>query len=271
MTKRLKKVNGDATAVLAFSDVSKAFLVDGKPRRVVNKLSFTLYEGEFLTIVGKSGCGKTTILRLAAGIISPDEGQVKRVKNSLGAEDAHMRRQLSMVFQQPALLPWRTALQNISLPWEIRGANPRHEELDALLTLMGLAGSGNLYPHELSQGMQSRVAMARALAVEADLMLMDEPLGHLDELTRVSIQDEILRVHKSMGRSSLYVTHDLTEAVFLSDRLLAFGNFCGAPYQEVMVPFPREARTADIRKAPEFVELVEGTRGYIMEQSETTD
>ncbi len=220
-------------------DVSKRFAlrVDGEQQSVqaLARVSFTVDDGEIVALIGPSGCGKTTALRIAMGLESASSGRVlvdgREVKGC-----GHDR---GMVFQHAALLPWMTAAQNVMFGLEMKGV--RGAELQATaqryLTLVGLDGSGSRRPHQLSGGMQQRVGIARALAIDPKVLLMDEPFGALDAQTRETLQGELLEVQTRTGKTILFVTHDLDEAVLIADRIVVLRD--GAVQEIMDVPLPR--------------------------------
>ena len=238
-------------------DVSVRFFTERRSVTALKNLSLDVAEGEFLSLLGPSGCGKSTFLRVVADLIPPTSGSVQ----VLGAtpETARLRRDIGFVFQDAALLPWRTALQNVELPMEVaRGrtqaakaprATPRE-----LLELVGLKGSENAYPHELSGGMRQRVSIARALVTDPRILLMDEPFGALDEITRDRLNEELLRVWRELGMTVLFVTHSIYEAAFLAQRVLMMAANPGRVQEIVPVELPA-GRTLAVRETPEFVQL----------------
>jgi NitT/TauT family transport system ATP-binding protein len=208
-------------AIAALDRVSLRFAGAAEP--LFSGLSLSLEQGEFSVVVGASGAGKSTLLRIVAGLIAPTGGSVRRpVTASPG------RRAIATVFQEPRLLPWRSVLGNVALGLEGLGLNAaeRKARAEAALAQVGLADYAGRWPHALSGGQRQRVGIARALAVEPDLLLMDEPFGALDAITRESLQDELTRLWQKTGKSILFVTHDIEEATYLGDRVLLLG---GAP------------------------------------------
>ncbi len=238
-------------------DVSVRFFTDRRSVTALQSISLDIHEGEFLTLLGPSGCGKSTFLRVVADLIAPTGGSLQVLGVTPGA--ARIRRDIGFVFQDAALLPWRTALQNVELPLEVaRGraksdraarATPRE-----LLELVGLKGSENAYPHELSGGMRQRVAIARALVSDPRVLLMDEPFGALDEITRDRLNEELLRLWRELGMTVLFVTHSIYEAAFLGQRVLMLAANPGRVKEIVPVDLPAD-RTLDIRETPRFVQL----------------
>ncbi len=211
-----------------------------------------LRSGEFVAIVGESGCGKTTLLRLVAGLLEPSAGQVELSGRPIRGVSPEM----AMVFQQPVLLDWRSVLDNVLLPIELAGLPRAVHEPTArrLLQTLGLAGFERKRPRQLSGGMQQRVALARALIARPAVLLLDEPFSALDAITREQLQLELLRVWAEAGATALLVTHDIYEAVFLADRVALMSPRPGRIARLVEVPLPRP-RTLEHRYAPELIEL----------------
>ncbi|WP_257168066.1 ABC transporter ATP-binding protein [Bradyrhizobium sp. SRS-191] len=222
---------------------------------VVDDLSFSVAPGEFACVVGPSGCGKTTLLRLVTGLLSPTRGTVHRLGAFVGGPSPDV----AIVFQDygRALLPWRTAAGNVALALEAMGT-PRLERAAraaALLDKVGLAGHGDKYPAQMSGGMQQRVQIARCLAQEPRILLMDEPFGALDALTRQALQDEIAMLVRDSGATALFVTHDLDEAIYLGDRVFALQANPGRLAQVIDVALPRPRDQLGTREQPEFLRL----------------
>ena len=224
---------------VTFLDVSKRFSlrVDGEVHHVqaLDRVSFTVKEGEIVALIGPSGCGKTTALRVAMGLDPASGGRVivdgREVKGC-----GHDR---GMVFQHAELLPWLSALQNVMFGLEMKGVRgaPLRETAEKYLHLVGLQDSQNRRPHQLSGGMKQRVGIARALAIDPKVLLMDEPFGALDAQTRETLQGELLEIHGRTGKTILFVTHDLDEAVLIADRIVVMKN---GRVQEIMhVPLKR--------------------------------
>lgn len=228
----------DVKSALAFASVSKQFVrPDGSALEVLRNVSFAVGSGEIVSILGPSGSGKSTLLNLAAGLIQPDQGQVLVLGHpTTGAVDWS---RLGYMFQDDRLLPWRTAADNVALALEA-GSAPGHERRDRARTVLasvGLADFAGSYPHQLSGGMRSRIALARSLVTEPDILLMDEPFSRLDAQTRASMHNEILRIHAARSLSILFVTHDVEEAVVLSSRIVLFSPRPGRVHSIVDVPY----------------------------------
>lgn len=223
-------------------------------------VSFTISDGEFVSLVGPSGCGKTTLLRILGGLLPADHGEV-RIDGTLLTEP---RREIGYVFQDPTLMPWRTVVRNVTLPLEVQGKNGHQHQQRAmeLLSLVGLLGFENLHPHELSGGMQQRVAIARALVHEPSILLMDEPFGSLDAITRNQMNQELLRIWDATGKTILMVTHTIQEAVFLADRVLIMSPRPGHIQAVVEVALPRP-RDVDVYYRHQFTDLYQQVRDLI--------
>jgi len=231
------------------SHVSKTFDRTGD---VLSDISLDIPTGQFVTLLGPSGCGKSTLLRILADLEAPSAGTV--ALDGASPRDAEAT---SYVFQEPRLLPWRRAAANVALPLEITGvAEPdRSRRVAAELERVGLADFARAYPDELSGGMRMRVALARALVTEPRLLLLDEPFGALDEITRQSLNDELLRLWAKDQWSTVFVTHNMFEAVYLSQRILVMGLRPGRIVGEFSVPFEYPRRD-ELRGDPAFGELV---------------
>ncbi len=225
-------------------------------------ISLAAAEGEFLALVGPSGGGKSTLLRLLAGLIAPDSGQVRL----RGTPLTEPRREIGFVFQRANLMPWRTVQHNIALPLEANHtpAAEARARADRMVHLVGLGGFGNAYPRQLSGGMQQRVALARALIHDPQVLLLDEPFGALDALTRERMNGELLRIWNLRRPTVVMVTHSISEAVFLADRILVLSARPGRIRAEFPVPLPRP-REYPITMTPEFGKLVRAVRSEIVE------
>jgi NitT/TauT family transport system ATP-binding protein len=245
---------GSAGAAITCRNVSVRFFTDRRSVTALSGIDLDVNRGELLTLLGPSGCGKSTLLRAVADLVAPSTGEI-RVHGST-AEAARRRRDIGFVFQDAALLPWRTALQNVELPLEVADgarhkgkATPRE-----LLELVGLKGWENAFPHELSGGMRQRVSIARALVSDPKILLMDEPFGALDEITRDRLNEELRRVWRDTGTTILFVTHSIYEAAYLGQRVLMLAANPGRVREIVPVRLP-ETRTLDIRETSDFVAL----------------
>jgi NitT/TauT family transport system ATP-binding protein len=234
-------------------DVSKRFVltVDGAPQTVhaLDRLSLTVHEGEVVALIGPSGCGKTTALRIAMGLETASSGRVTvDGRDVIGC--GHDR---GMVFQHAELLPWLTALQNVMFGLEMKGirGQPLHDTATQFLDLVGLKDSYHRRPYQLSGGMQQRVGIARARAIDPTVLLMDEPFGALDAQTREDLREQLLTIHERTRKTILFVTHDLDESVLLADRVMVMRH--GRLQQTIDVPLPRPRRDlAGLRGSQEF-------------------
>ncbi|OWJ72922.1 ABC transporter [Haematobacter massiliensis] len=250
MTNR-KVLSVAEAAKLVFDTVSLAF----GQKTILRDISFAVPSGQFLCVIGASGCGKTTALRLAGGLYAPSKGTVRLD----GAPMTGPRSDVAIVFQDygKALLPWRTAAGNVSLALEAAGT-PRADRaarIEELLTLVGLPGQGDKYPTEMSGGMQQRLQIARCLAQNPSVLLMDEPFGALDAMTRQGLQDEVLDLVARTGTTVLFVTHDLEEAIYLGDRVIGLLPHPGRVGIDVPVRLPRPRSQLETREEPEFLRL----------------
>jgi NitT/TauT family transport system ATP-binding protein len=236
-----------------FKDVHKTFTRAGQaPLAAIDMVSFDLHIGKFISLLGPSGCGKTTFLRIAAGLIPKTSGIVQINGIDVDAPQPDF----GIAFQQPNLMPWRTVLKNVLFPLEITGGarGEAAERATDLLALVGLSGFENSYPAQLSGGMQQRVALCRALVHRPKLLLMDEPFGALDELTRMEMQDLLLDIRAKTNATVMLVTHSISEAVYLSDAVAVFSNRPATigDFIAVDLPYPR---LPEMRYQPEFTEL----------------
>ena len=254
--------DGPASAAVELVGVGKTF----RGRTDVTALDdvdLTIRTGEFVTFIGPSGCGKSTLLRLIADLTEPTSGTV--TVNGKPARQARLDQDYGIAFQQAGLMEWRTVTRNVELPLELRGWDRARRRTRAreLLELVGLPDFADSWPIELSGGMQQRVAIARALATGPKLLLMDEPFGALDEMTRERLQAELTRIARESGATVVFVTHSIPEAVYLSDRVVVLSARPGRVTEIVSVPLGD--RTDDTREAPEFyakvTEVREALRG----------
>lgn len=220
--------------------------------QALDDVSFDVAPGEFVSLVGPSGCGKTTLLRLIIGLITPDQGEVL-----VNGRPPAPSSTLAMVFQSARLLPWRTVLGNIEFVLALRGLSrrARTERALALLGVVGLREFADAYPHELSGGMQQRVGLARALAVEPEVLLMDEPFAALDAMTRETLRTGLLQMWTQRKMAVVFVTHDIDEAILLSQRVIVMRPRPGRIDEIVDVDFPAPRWQNDPRGLPEFAEL----------------
>ena len=247
------------TAAVKVDGLTKTF----ETGAAVEDLSFEVGENEFVTIVGPSGCGKSTTLRIVSGLVPPTRGEVsirgKKVEGPIG--------NVGMVFQAPVLLPWRSAIDNVLFMAEMRGENPSayRERALQLIALASLEGFDRRYPHELSGGMQQRVAICRALLLNPSLLLMDEPFGALDIMTREKMGFELQKIWSANKTTVLFVTHSITEAVLLSDTIIVMTARPGKTKAVIRVDLPRPREVKTLRD-PRFVELAGAVRDNIEAQ-----
>jgi len=243
--------------VARIADLSKTFHRRGL--KALDSVNLTLHQGTFTSVIGPSGCGKSTLLKIMAGLIPASSGEVLLH----GMPVTGPRQDIGIMFQQPTLLPWRTTLQNVLLPIEIRSgsdaAQARSAEALQLLELVGLEGFDHVHPHELSGGMAQRVAICRMLVTGPAILLLDEPFGALDELTREYMNVELQRICRERDATSFMVTHAIPEAVFLADRVAVMSVRPGRIAELVEVDLPRP-RTLDMMTTPEFGALVRRVR-----------
>jgi NitT/TauT family transport system ATP-binding protein len=228
-------------------------LSEGTALRILNDLSFEVAASEFIALVGQSGCGKTTLLRVLLGIVPVTSGVIEVAGRQVRG-CAHNR---AMVFQNAELLPWRSALRNVEMGLETKGvpAKQRHAIAEHYLNLVGLSCAADRRPDQLSGGMRQRVGLARALAVDPDLLLMDEPFGAVDAHTREALQAELIRLHEQMRKTVVFVTHDLDEAVLLADRIFVLSP-AGRLAAIIKIPIARPRSDPElIRSSPDFGEL----------------
>lgn len=232
---------------------------------VLQDITFDVKEGEFVSIIGPSGCGKTTLLKIIGGLSDFSTGAIT-VKNNT-VKIAQQQREFGFVFQSPVLLPWRDVMANTMLSLELVGRHENTQTANDLLTLVGLEKFKNFYPSELSGGMQQRVSIARALSLEPSILLMDEPFGSLDEISRDRLNSELLRIwkdEKSAISSIIFVTHSVPESVFLSDKIVVLSPRPGKVRQIIEVNLPRP-RTTEMKYSEEYLRLVKWIRELLKE------
>ena len=246
--------------LITVEDVSKLFKIGPKTIHAVDRASFAIDEANFVSIVGPSGCGKSTLLKIVAGLLSATSGVIS-VNNK--EVDAPLE-SVGMVFQAPVLLKWKTVVGNIMLPVEFaRLDKGRHlERASSLIRLVGLQGFEEVYPHQLSGGMQQRVSLCRALVTDPQILLMDEPFGALDALTRDELDLELLKIWEERRKTVLFVTHNIQEAVFLSDYVVVMSARPGRVLQKVKIELPR-SRTMEMMSSPKFGEYTLQIRGML--------
>jgi NitT/TauT family transport system ATP-binding protein len=248
--KGLTKPRSHRGAALDVCGLSHAFELDGRPLSVLDRITFYAEPGEFLALLGPSGCGKSTLLRLVAGLESPCAGRLSMDGRPIDGPDPSR----VVVFQDPTLYPWRSVWRNVALGLEARGLLHDHREaVDDALRLVGLAGFANAYPHQLSGGMAQRAALARALVNDPILLILDEPFGQLDSLTRIAMQTELVSLWQRSTFTALLVTHDVEEALLLAGRVIVLSDRPAHIRAEVVntQPYPRhrgDPHLAELRR-----------------------
>ena len=245
-----------SSADIQIKNVSMAYK-NGKDKDMIalNDVSIDIKAGEFISLLGPSGCGKTTLLRIVADLLEPTSGSVTIA--GLTPREIRNQHQYGIVFQNPVLYDWRTVRKNICLPLEMMKMSKQDQiaRSDKMLELVGLSDYANHYPYQLSGGMQQRVGIARALAIKPQILLMDEPFSALDEFTREKMNEDLLRIWKKTNKTVLFVTHNIAESVFLSDRVCVLSAHPGRLSAIVDINLPRP-RVNELRDTPEFSELV---------------
>jgi len=231
---------------------------DGAVEALAN-INLQISDGDFVSFIGPSGCGKTTLMRVIADLEQPTTGTI--LVNGVTAGEARLKRQYGYIFQAPALYPWRTIERNVMLPLEIMGfpASERRERMQRYLKLVNLSGFERKFPWQLSGGMQQRASIARALSFDPALLLMDEPFGALDEIVRDHLNEQLLRLWDQTGKTVVFVTHSIPEAVFLSTKIVVMSPRPGRIIDVILCDFPR-ARTLEIRETPEFIKIAQRVR-----------
>ncbi len=242
-------------SMLEVTDVSKVYRSGSGPVPAIGGVTFSALKGEFVSIIGPSGCGKSTLLKIIGDLVEPTQGTV--LVAGVPAREARLKGMFSFVFQNPVLLPWRRVIDNVRLPLEILGRHSR--DPGRLLQMVGLEGFETRYPSELSGGMQHRAALARALTFDPQLLLMDEPFGALDELTRDSLNAQLLQIWQQTGVTILFVTHGISEALFLSDRVVVLSSRPATVKEILETPFPRPRPNA-LKETERFQEVVRSLR-----------
>ncbi|GGA60972.1 ABC transporter ATP-binding protein [Pseudoclavibacter endophyticus] len=257
---------GDVPRLL-IRDVGRDFRTRNGVTHAVSGVDLSIQKGEFVAVIGRSGCGKTTLLRMVGGLLPPTSGEIevdgKRLWNGTQVDSSAITK-LGFVFQESNLFPWFSVLDNIALPMKLRGVGKRQRRARAteLAELVGLTGFEKSYPRELSGGMRQRAAIARALSTEPELLLMDEPFGALDALTRERMNLELQRIVLETTSTVVFVTHDIPEAVFLADRVVHMTPRPGRIHQIVPAEFPKP-RSVDVQTTLEFNEIVRNLRSDI--------
>ncbi|MDH3942581.1 MAG: ABC transporter ATP-binding protein [Anaerolineae bacterium] len=236
---------------LTAKNLSKEFVSKQGEVLALENISLHIEDHEFVSIVGPSGCGKTTLLRLIAGLITPSSGSV-----DYGAQGTNGKPYTAMVFQEQGLFPWLNVIDNVAFGLEMQSVEERerHQRAQEFIERVGLDGFAYNYPHELSGGMRQRVALARAFLADPQVLLMDEPFGALDSQTRLVLQEELLRIWGQEKKTVLFITHDVEEAVVLSDRVLVMTGRPGRIREEIVIPLQRP-RDLTVRDRPEVTEI----------------
>ena len=247
------------TTVIEARNVSLVFQTTDGPVHALKDVNLTVDTGDFVSFIGPSGCGKTTLLRAIAALEHPTGGSL--TVNGMSPEEARRKRAYGYVFQAAGLYPWRTIAKNVSLPLEIMGFSraEQDERVARVLDLVELGGFGRKFPWQLSGGMQQRASIARALAFDADILLMDEPFGALDEIVRDRLNEEVLKLWNRTGKTICFVTHSIPEAVYLSTKIVVMSPRPGRITDVIVSPLPRE-RPLDIRDSKDFIEIARRVR-----------
>lgn len=243
------------THALQLEQVSCTFVSRDDPAQrytAVQGVSLTVGAGEFVSVVGPTGCGKSTLLNMAAGLLTPSTGTVR----VFGEPLAGINRRAGYMFQTESLMPWRTARANVMAGLEFRGVADAQAQADDWLKRVGLGGFGDRYPHQLSGGMRKRVSLAQTLVLDPDIILMDEPFSALDVQTRQLMENEVLALWAAKRKAVLFITHDLDEAIAMSDRVVVLSaGPASHPIGEFHIDLPRPRDVAEVRVTPRFVEL----------------
>ncbi|MGA8582243.1 MAG: ABC transporter ATP-binding protein [Roseiarcus sp.] len=253
-----------ADAAIEISGVSLRFDTADGPVEALSNVSLKVARGEFVSFIGPSGCGKTTLLRAVADLETPTSGAIR--VNGMSPREARASRAYGYVFQAPALYPWRSVARNIALPLEVMGFAKAEREARVAkgLELVNLSGFGAKFPWQLSGGMQQRASIARALSFDPDLLLMDEPFGALDEIVRDMLNQQLLRLWDVTGKTVMFVTHSIPEAVFLSTHIVVMSPRPGRIIDVIACDLPRD-RALDIRETPEFLAIANRVRHGLRE------
>lgn len=252
-------------ASIELNSVSKIFELPDGPLTALKDIRFEVGEREFVSLIGPSGCGKSTVLRMVSGLIPASEGEI--LVHGLSPAEARQKRLYAFVFQDPVMFPWRTVIRNVEMPLEIVDRQTRARfagRAKELLKLVGLQGFDKATPNQLSGGMKQRAAIARALLLNPQVLLMDEPFGALDEINRDRMNLELLRIWRETDASVLFVTHSIEEAVFLSDRIILLSPRPGTVYADIKVDLPRP-RTMEIKEGEKTFQISAQVRRLLSE------
>ncbi len=255
----LRETDVTGKSVIQIDDLSLTFETNDGPVHALSHIDLSISEGEFVSFIGPSGCGKTTLLRVIADLEKATGGAI--TVNGLTPEEARLQRAYGYVFQAAALYPWRTIERNIALPLEIMGLSKdeRNSRIAKNLDLVNLAGFEKKFPWQLSGGMQQRASIARALAVEPKLLLMDEPFGALDEIVRDHLNEQLLKLWEKTDKTVVFVTHSIPEAVFLSTKIVVMSPRPGQVHDVIDCNLPRQ-RSLNVRESPEFLDIAHRVR-----------
>lgn len=259
MTDRQTQGNAQGDPVIEAKNLQLVFETNDGPVHALKDVNLTINRGDFVSFIGPSGCGKTTFLRAIAALEHPTGGTL--TVNGMSPDEARRNRAYGYVFQAAGLYPWRTIAGNIKLPLEIMGFSKAEQEdrVTRVLELVELSGFGKKFPWQLSGGMQQRASIARALAFDADILLMDEPFGALDEIVRDRLNEEVLKLWARTGKTIGFVTHSIPEAVYLSTKIVVMSPRPGRITDVIDSPLPKE-RPLDIRDSREFIEIAHRVR-----------
>ena len=259
-------MTSEPAAALAFAGVGCTFVSKDDPGQrytAVQGVTLTVGAGEFVSVVGPTGCGKSTLLNVGAGLLAPSTGSV----TVFGAPLTGINTRAGYMFQTESLMPWRTALRNVMAGLEFRGAADAAEQAEEWLKRVGLGGFGDRYPHQLSGGMRKRTSLAQTLALDPDIILMDEPFSALDIQTRQLMENEVLALWAAKKKAVLFITHDLDEAIAMSDRVVVLSaGPASRPIGEFRIDLERPRDVAEVRATPRFVELHQAIWAVLREE-----